>query len=66
MAEEEDLKSKLDKFKDKKKIDIAEGLLEGAKSYEGKLLAIKIIAEREKDRTLLLIKGLLADGDKKK
>jgi hypothetical protein len=66
MAEEEDLKSKLDKFKPKKKIDIAEGLLEGAKSYEGKLLAIKIIAEREKDRTLLLIKGLLADGDKKK
>jgi len=66
MAEEEDLKSKLDKFKDKKKIDIAEGLLEGAKSYEGKLLAVKIIAEREKDRTLLLIKGLLADGDKKK
>jgi hypothetical protein len=59
----DDLKKKLEKLKPKKKLDIAEGLLEGAKSYEGKLLAVKIIAEREKNRTLLLIKGLIAKAD---
>jgi hypothetical protein len=62
----DDLKKKLEKHKPKKKLDIAEGLLEGAKSYEGKLLAVKIIAEREKNRTLLLIKGLINSEEKKK
>jgi hypothetical protein len=60
----EDLKKKLDKLKPKKKLDIVEGLLDGAKSYEGKLEAVKIIAEREKNRTILLIKGLIADAEK--
>ena len=59
----EDLKQQLDKLKPKKKLDIVEGLLDGAKSYEGKLEAVKIIAEREKGRTLLLIKGLIAKAD---
>jgi hypothetical protein len=59
----EDLKKQLDKLKPKKKLDIVEGLLDGAKSYEGKLEAVKIIAEREKGRTLLLIKGLIAKAD---
>jgi len=62
----DDLKKKLEKHKPKKKLDIAAGLLEGAKSYEGKLEAVKIIAEREKDRTLLLIKGLINSEEKKK
>ena len=60
----EDLKKKLDKLKPKKKLDIVEGLLDGAKSYEGKLEAVKISAEREKNRTILLIKGLIADAEK--
>jgi len=59
----DDLKKKLEKLKPKKKLDIVEGLLDGAKSYEGKLEAVKIIAEREKNRTLLLIKGLIAKAD---
>ena len=59
----EDLKKKLDKLKPKKKLDIVEGLLDDAKSYEGKLEAVKIIADREKGRTLLLIKGLIAKAD---
>jgi len=59
----EDLKKQLDKLKPKKKLDIVEGLLDDAKSYEGKLEAVKIIAEREKGRTLLLIKGLIAKAD---
>jgi len=41
-------------------------LLDGAKSYEGKLEAVKIIAEREKDRTLLLIKGLISKADEER
>lgn len=60
----EDLKKQLDKLKPKKKLDIVEGLLDGAKSYEGKLEAVKIIAEREKNRTILLIKSLVADAEK--
>jgi hypothetical protein len=59
----EDLKKQLNKLKPKKKLDIVEGLLDGAKSYEGKLEAVKIIADREKGRTLLLIKGLIAKAD---
>jgi cobalamin biosynthesis Co2+ chelatase CbiK len=64
MSEEEDPKKQLDKYKTKKKkLDIVEGLLSDAKSYEGKLEAVKIIAEREKNRTILLIKGMIAKAD---
>ena len=62
----EDLKKQLDKLKPKKKLDIVEGLLDGAKSYEGKLEAVKIIAEREKNRTVLLIKGLVANAEQER
>ena len=64
MSEEEDPRKQLEKYKTKKKkLDIVEGLLDGAKSYEGKLEAVKIIADREKQRTVLLIKGLIAKAD---
>jgi hypothetical protein len=62
----EDLKKQLDKLKPKKKLDIVEGLLDDAKSYEGKLEAVKIIAEREKNRTVLLIKGLIANAEQER
>ena len=62
----EDLKKKLDKLKPKKKLDIVEGLLDDAKSYEGKLEAVKIIAEREKNRTVLLIKGLIVNAEQER
>ena len=62
--EEEDPRKQLDKYKTKKKkLDIVEGLLSDAKSYEGKLEAVKIIAEREKNRTILLIKSMIAKAD---
>jgi hypothetical protein len=61
--EADDLKKKLEKLKPKKKLDIVEGLLDGAKSYEGKLEAVKIIADREKGRTILLIKGMIGKAD---
>ena len=58
----EDFKKKLEALKPKKKIDVAEGLLDNAKSYEGKLLAVKIVAERELQRSVLLVKGMIARG----
>jgi hypothetical protein len=62
----DDLKSKLEAHKPKKKkLAVPEGFLEEAKSYEGKLMAVRIIAEREKDRVLLMIKRMLSEPDKK-
>lgn len=56
----DDLKKQLAAHKPKKKkLTVPEGFLEEAKSYEGKLMAVKIIAEREKDRVLLMIKKML-------
>jgi hypothetical protein len=58
------LKKKLDAHKPKKKkLAVPEGFLEEAKSYEGKLMAVRIIADREKDRVLLMIKGMIAKAD---
>lgn len=60
--EADEFKKKLNALKPKKKIDAAEGLLNDAKSYEGKQMAIRIIAERELKRTVLLFKGMIAQG----
>ena len=60
--EAEDFKKKLEALKPKKKIDATEGLLDNAKSYECKQMAIRIIAERELKRTVLLFKGMIAQG----
>ena len=64
----DDLKKQLAAHKPKKKkLTVPEGFLEDAKSYEGKLMAVKIIAEREKGRVLLMFKGMIAEAiDKKK
>ncbi len=63
----DDLRKKLEAHKPKKKkLAVPEGFLEEAKSYEGKLEAVKIISEREKDRVLLMIKRMLSEPDKKK
>jgi hypothetical protein len=64
----DDLKKKLEAHKPKKKkLAIPEGFLEEAKSYEGKLEAVKIIAEREKGRVLLMFKSMIAEAvDKRK
>ena len=66
--EADDLKAKLEAHKPKKKkLAVPEGFLEEAKSYEGKLMAVRIIAEREKVRVLLMFKGMISEAvDKKK
>ena len=49
--EQEEFKKKLNALKPKKKkLSVPEEFLEGAKSYESKLEAIKIITEREKKK----------------
>lgn len=56
----EEFKKKLQALKPKKKkLAVPEGFLESARSYEGKLEAVKIITEREKDRVVLMIKKML-------
>ena len=62
MYDQDDTKSK----KKKKQLEIAEGLLDEAKSYEGKLLAVQMITEREKDRVVLMFKKMLAPAPPKK
>lgn len=57
---QEDFKKKLNALKPKKKkLAVPEGFLDDVKSYEGKLEAVKIITEREKDRVVLMIKKML-------
>lgn len=63
--EQEELRKQLNKFKaKKKKLTVPKELLEGAKSYDEKLEAIKYLVDREKSKSLLLIKSLLASPDK--
>jgi hypothetical protein len=60
----DDLKQQLEKLKPKKKkLAVPEGFLDEAKSYEGKLMAVRIIAEREKGRVLLMFKGMIGKAD---
>jgi hypothetical protein len=60
MDDKEEFKKKLDALKPKKKkLAVPEGFLEEAKSYEGKLEAVKIITERERDKVVLMIKRML-------
>jgi hypothetical protein len=66
MAEEQDkLKKELKKFK-KKKLTVPPEFLDGAKSYDDKLMLVKHLTEREKGRVLLMIKSMLKDAVKKR
>ena len=59
----EDFKKKLAALRPKKpKLAVPEGFLDDAKSYEGKLEAVKIISEREKNKVILIFKNMIAQG----
>jgi len=59
----EEFKKKLEAMKPKKKkLAVPEGFLDEAKSYEGKLEAVKIISEREKNKVILIFKNMIAQG----
>lgn len=62
--EADDLKKKLEAHKPKKKkLAVPDGFLEEAKSYEGKLEAVKIITEREKNKVILMFKAMIGKAD---
>lgn len=61
--ENEDLKSKLNKFKPKKKkLTVPPEFLEGAKSYDDKLFLVKELTDKEKNRVVLIIKSMLREA----
>jgi hypothetical protein len=60
--QEKEFKDKLNKLKPKKKkLAVPAEFLQEAKSYEDKLILVKHLTEREKDRVLLIIKSMLSD-----
>jgi hypothetical protein len=64
---EEDVKSKLDKFKPKKKkLAVPKEFLENANSYDDKLMVVKVFAEKNVQNTVRLFKNMLKDSIEKK
>lgn len=59
---QEDLSNKLNKFKPKKKMAVSMDLLDGAKSYDDKLVVVRAVTEKEMKRVVLLVKKMLKDG----
>lgn len=61
MSEEnEDLKSKLDKFKPKKKkLAVPQEFLDNANSYDDKLLVVKAVTEKEIKKVVRIVQGML-------
>jgi hypothetical protein len=64
-GEDEDLKNKLDKFKPKKKLAVPKEFLEGANSYDDKLMVVKVFAEKNVQNTVRLFKTMLKDSVEK-
>jgi hypothetical protein len=63
----EDPREKLKKFKPKKKkITVPQEFLDNAKSYEDKVMLVQHLTEREKNRVLLVIRGMLSEAIKNK
>ncbi len=57
----DDVKANLKKFK-KKKLTVPEEFLDNAKSYEDKLVVVKLLTEKEKQRVVLMFKKMIAQG----
>ena len=63
----EDIKSKLYKFKPKKKkLAVPKEFLENANSYDDKLMVVKVFAEKNVQNTVKLFKNMLKDSIEKK
>jgi hypothetical protein len=56
---ETDLMEEMKKFKPKKKAAVPEDMLNNAKSYDDKLVMVKMLTEKERNRMVLIIKNLL-------
>ena len=57
-----DLQKALKKLRPKKKLSVPEEFLDNAKSYEDKQLLVQMLTEKEKQRVVLLVKGMLRDA----
>ncbi len=57
-----DMESMKKKFKPKKKVTLPTEMLSDAKSYDDKLLLVKMLTEKERNRMILIVKNLLKDG----
>jgi hypothetical protein len=62
MSDDDDVKANLAKFKKKPKITVPAEFLDGAKSYDDKLVVVKLLAEKEKSRVVLMVKKMIAAG----
>lgn len=54
------------KFKKKKKLTVPTDFLDNAKSYDDKLLLVKYLSDKEKNRVVLMIKAMLKDAVSKR
>ncbi len=63
MSDDDDIKGNLAKYKPKKKkLAVPEEFLQGAKSYDDKLVLVKMLSEKEKNRVILILKSMLKDA----
>lgn len=64
---EDDAKKALDKAKKelkkkKSKLSVPEEFLDNAKSYDDKLILVKMLSEKEKQRVVLMFKKMIQSG----
>ncbi len=59
-------KANLSKKPKKKKLTVPSDFLDNAKSYDDKLILVKLLAEKEKGRVMLLLKKMLEPEKPKK
>ncbi|MFM8466572.1 MAG: hypothetical protein ACKOAO_03310 [Oxalobacteraceae bacterium] len=59
--EGQDLEEMKKKFKPKKKVTLPTEMLTDAKSYDDKLVLVKMLTEKERNRMILIVKNLLKD-----
>ena len=50
------------KLKPKKKVTLPTEMLDDAKSYDDKLVLVKMLTEKERNRMILIIKNMLKDS----
>lgn len=60
--EGQDIEEMKKKFKPKKKVTLPTEMLTDAKSYDDKLVLVKMLTEKERNRMILIVKNLLKDG----
>jgi len=62
---DDDFKANFKKFK-KPKLTVPEEFLDNAKSYDDKLVLVKYLTEKEKNRVILIIRSMLKDAVSKR